>query len=265
MSPILVSGFTFIHNGVEGGYPFVEAIDAIRYYVDEMVVVDMESTDETAKVLSNLGVRVLQGKWIPGIGGACLEQAHLLHKQCKGDVIWHFEADEVYSPGLAYHVWDEIHYIHKKHDDNILVYRLQVEQNFQRIRWYPELVHRVFPRGSVIKRGHTTDVHLANDWASHLTSISPSSGFLWDVTNCFKDDWLARVRNQANLWGGEERYLMVPLHCTRPLYLTREQAIEHLQADHWEWKHSPLYLPDNLLELVGVTSYKTHLESYGWV
>jgi hypothetical protein len=32
-----ISGFTFIHNAISSGYP----------YVDEMVVVDMQSTDGT--------------------------------------------------------------------------------------------------------------------------------------------------------------------------------------------------------------------------
>jgi len=40
-----VSGFTFGHNLVEGGYPLVEALLSVYPYVSEMVAVDIESTD----------------------------------------------------------------------------------------------------------------------------------------------------------------------------------------------------------------------------
>lgn len=33
-----ISGFTFVHNGITGGYPFAEAISAVKPYVDELAV-----------------------------------------------------------------------------------------------------------------------------------------------------------------------------------------------------------------------------------
>jgi len=41
-----------IRNGVALGYPFVEAISAVIDYVDEMVVADGGSEDETWQVLT---------------------------------------------------------------------------------------------------------------------------------------------------------------------------------------------------------------------
>lgn len=48
-----------IHNDIEGGYPFVEAIEAVRGYVDNVYVVDMQSTDGTRGILE---LKLLVGK-----------------------------------------------------------------------------------------------------------------------------------------------------------------------------------------------------------
>lgn len=248
-----VSGFTFIHNGVEAGYPFVEAIKAVQPYVAEMVVVDMQSTDETRVVLERLNVRIVEGTWTPGAAGECLGRNHALHTECMYDTIWHFEADEVFDDCLAQEVARLIDLAITR---NIAVPRLQIEQNFQRCRWYPEYVHRVFKKGTVKKSGHTTDCK------DFIQRTSIDAGFLWDATNCFRDNWMQRVRNQAELWGGLPRYRHVPYHFTMaPIELHEgEPETMLLKRDHWTWKRSPFDLPDILKPLVGVTDYREHLK-----
>jgi glycosyltransferase involved in cell wall biosynthesis len=241
----LISGFSFVHNGLEGGYPFVEAINAVRPYVDEMVVVDMQSTDGTRAVLQRLGVRILDSPWSRQ-AGETLAMAHGLNVQCRGDVVVHFEADEVFDTGLIVNavnmVTDGI--------EDIAVYRIQVEQNFQRCRWYPAAVHRIFPRGSVKKEGQTTD-------RQHEAVVLPVDyGFLWDCTNCFRDNWLSRVANQAELWNEEPQYRMAPLHMMEAATLSRREVEVALQAPHWKWSSTPFYLPEILLPLVGETKYE---------
>ena len=249
----MISGFSFVHNAIAGGYPIVEAVRAIQPFVDEVVVVDCESTDGTIDVLQRLGVRVLHGQW-GNRAGETLKLAHALHGECLGDVILHFEGDEVYDPRLAAHLRELID--QNYHD--IAVWRIQVEQNFQRVRWYPEPVHRVFSRNSVVKDGHTTDRH------EDAMLTSPGAGYLWDCTNCFRDNWLARVRAQAALWDQEPQYRFVPEHFMKPYsfsmvdgsdYLIRE----FLNQPHWTWTTSPLALPDSLKALVGMTQYEARV------
>ena len=61
---MMISGFTFVHNGIEGGYPFMEAVRAVQPFVDEVVAVDAESTDGTREALARLPfVRVVDGPW----------------------------------------------------------------------------------------------------------------------------------------------------------------------------------------------------------
>lgn len=266
-----LSGFTFVHNAIEGGYPIVEAIEAVYPFVDEVLVVDMESTDQTMEVLANATKKLelyrlykRQGEWIPGAAGECLKKAHALHRHCTGDVIVHFEADEVFDPRLV----DEIHYhLERERYDNMLVWRLQVEQNFQRIRWYPELVHRVFPNNeTAVKRGHTTEYHDAHQ---DIYQVEPKHGFLWDVTNCFRDDWIQRYRNQAELWGSEVRHRWVGIHASAAWFdfgdddLARDVVGNMLKQPHWTWGRSPIALPGSLSGMVGCPSYAEHLKRRG--
>ena len=242
-----ISGFTFIHNAIEGGYPIAESIEAVQPFVSEIVVVDMQSTDGTRELLESLDCRIIDGIW-GDQAGLTLRDTHSKYVECSGDIIIHFEADEVYDPKLLFKI---VQYIEIGMITDLAVWRLQVEQNFQRIRWYPEPVHRVFSRFSHTKKqGHTTNRHTQ----THI--ISPEYGFLWDVTNCFRDNWLKRVDNQAQLWHGDHSYLMVPLHCMHDPSVSREAVIYRLNERHWTWKTTPLNIPDILKPLVGMTKYE---------
>ena len=60
-----LSGFTFIHNAITNGLPVFEAIKAVQPFVDEMVVVDMGSTDGTRELLRKTESIVHAMPWVP--------------------------------------------------------------------------------------------------------------------------------------------------------------------------------------------------------
>ncbi len=250
-----ISGFTFIHNAIDGGLPIVEAIKAVRPYVDEVVVVDMQSTDRTREVLEWLEVRIVDSGW-GDKAGETLREAHSQYTKCEGDVIVHFEADEVFDDSLIKGIRGNIL---GAGITDIAVHRLQTEQNFQRVRWYPEIVHRVFPNHSQTRKdGHTTNRH---DLAYVM---SPEDGFLWDCTNIFRDNFLDRIRNQSMLWNESPQYRMVPLHCLHEVELSEGQAKLRLEDRHWTWKTTPLNIPEILKPLVGMTKYEPRIEREEW-
>lgn len=270
-----ISGFTFIHNGVEAGYPFVEAIEAVRPSVDEMVVLDMASTDDTRLVLEALRDQgtitkiAISDEWVSGLAGEQLRRAHSTHQyHCEHDVIWHFEADEVFDRNLARNIRTLLRDAWVASNPlsgtvGIAVWRLQVEQNFQRCRWYPELVHRVFRKGTVVKQGHSTVEHLID---LPVVVIPMEVGLLWDVTNCFRDNWVRRCQNQAELWGEHPvEYRWTEYHANLGYRRTTDiQDVKNLlDQPHWLWKASPFRLPESLDKLVGVTDYRHSLGARG--
>lgn len=240
----MISAFTFVHNAIKGGYPIREAIEAVRFYCDEIVVVDARSTDGTRELLNNLSVRILDAEWGED-GGETLKRLHAMHTECEHDIILHFEADEVYDEKL-------LNEIKRTGSNDLRVWRLQVEQNFQRIRWYPELVHRLFKKGSVTKEGHTTN---------RPDGAVCSGGYLWDCTNCYRDNYFDRITQQSKLRKNtttpDPMYLMVPKHCIQPVQLTREQAEEYLKEPHWTWTETPLAIPRILESQLGKTKYES--------
>jgi glycosyltransferase involved in cell wall biosynthesis len=235
------SAFTYAHNCIAGGYPIREAIRAVKPFVSEVVAVDCDSTDGTRDVLESLGCKVLRSRWGRRADGV-MSDAMDMHINCMFDNVIFFEADEVWSDGL-------IRRVVENGITDALVYRVQVEQNFQRLRWGPHLVHRVFKRGRVRKNGHTTDMH-----PSVVEIIPPEYGYIWDCTYCFRDNWVQRVKQNAELWDeAPQRLRRTPLHFLAP---PKAMDFESFMAEkHWTDRASPFDLPEVLKPLVGVTKY----------
>jgi hypothetical protein len=209
----------------------------------------MESTDGTGDVLQRLGCKVLDSEWVHSDwrGDQVLVKAFNLNLEVCGDVVVFFEADEVLDDSL-------IHCIRQRLDSlgprNFAVWRLQLEQNFQRCRWYPYPVHRVFPKG---QGSYHLNPVLAPAYAEVLL---PEYGFLWDCAACFRDNWQARRRNQAELWGASRR-LRVAEHFAEAN--TYEDEAAFLAEPQWTWQTTPFAIPRVLLPLVGKTKYEVNL------
>jgi glycosyltransferase involved in cell wall biosynthesis len=243
----MISGFTYIHNAIEGGYPIRESVNAVRPFVDEIVVVDCQSTDGTSEILKNLNVRIIKGNWGTR-AGETLKHAHAMNIQCCNEIIIHFEADEVYHEKLILNIINEI----KAGNYELSVHRLQLEQNFQRCRWYPTPCHRIFKRGTATKDGESTKQHKQYNQTKIL---SPEFGYLYDITNCFRDSWFSRINNQQKLRNDSGNYLMCMKHIANSPNITKEQTQELIASDHWLWKTSPFDIPAILKPLVGKTKY----------
>lgn len=95
-----VSGFTYIKNGFEFGYPFLESIQSILPLCDEFVVAVGESNDGTAEAVAALSPKI---KIIPTVwdmkmrknGKVFAQQANIALDAVHGDWAFHIQADEV--------------------------------------------------------------------------------------------------------------------------------------------------------------------------
>jgi hypothetical protein len=100
-----VSGFTFLRNGHQMGYPFVESIRSILPIVDEFVVALGPSEDRTEEMVRGIGdpkIRIIATHWNEHIrsdysvkGFVYGQQKSIALFNCTGDWAFYLEADEV--------------------------------------------------------------------------------------------------------------------------------------------------------------------------
>ena len=92
------------------------AINSIKKIVDEIIVIDSGSTDDTVKVVKNLGVKVIFNEW-----RGYVKQKSFGENLCKHDWILNIDADEELSQELQ----DEIEFIFASNNqDHYLAYQM---------------------------------------------------------------------------------------------------------------------------------------------
>jgi glycosyltransferase involved in cell wall biosynthesis len=101
MSQASISGFTFIRNGVELGFPFEASIRSLLPLVDEFVVVVGKSNDDTLARIHAIGspkIRVIETIWnerMADRGFVYAQQKMIAQFACTGDWAFYLEGDEV--------------------------------------------------------------------------------------------------------------------------------------------------------------------------
>jgi glycosyltransferase involved in cell wall biosynthesis len=95
-----ISGFSYVRNGLDYGYPFLEAIQSILPICDEFVIAVGESTDGTREAIEKLGpkIKIIDTVWDMSqrAGGKVFaQQANIGLDNISGDWAFHIQADEV--------------------------------------------------------------------------------------------------------------------------------------------------------------------------
>lgn len=96
-----ISGFTFIRNGNDLGYPFVASIRSLLPLCDEILVNVPRSTDGTLQTVRAIGdpkIRIIETEWDEQQRTAGLALSHhtnLALDQCTGDWCVYIQGDEV--------------------------------------------------------------------------------------------------------------------------------------------------------------------------
>lgn len=98
---ISISGFTFIRNGVELGFPFEASIRSLLPLVDEFVVAVGQGNDDTLARVLAIGdpkIRVIETLWnerMADRGFVYAQQKMIAQYACTGDWAFYLEGDEV--------------------------------------------------------------------------------------------------------------------------------------------------------------------------
>ncbi|PIP95787.1 MAG: hypothetical protein COW00_02630 [Bdellovibrio sp. CG12_big_fil_rev_8_21_14_0_65_39_13] len=104
----LLSGFSFIKNGLTLGYPFVESIKSIASFCDEVVInvgfddPNLVQDDGTYKLIcenfSSPKFKIIKNWWDPNVSSKGLilsQQTNLALKECTGKYCQYIQGDEV--------------------------------------------------------------------------------------------------------------------------------------------------------------------------
>jgi glycosyltransferase involved in cell wall biosynthesis len=101
MNPFSISGFSFIRNGSQLGFPFIESIQSILPLVDEFVIaVGAGDDDSLARVqaLANPKIKIIETRWndrMADRGFVYAQQKMMAQYACTGDWAFYLEGDEV--------------------------------------------------------------------------------------------------------------------------------------------------------------------------
>ena len=96
-----ISGFTFIRNGVNLGFPFEASIRSLLPLVDEFVVAVGQGSDETlerVRAIANPKIRIIETLWnerMADRGFVYAQQKMIAQYSCTGDWAFYLEGDEV--------------------------------------------------------------------------------------------------------------------------------------------------------------------------
>ncbi len=98
-----ISGFTFVRNGVQYGYPFVESIRSLLPVVDELVVNVGRGDDSTLQEIQRLAaqepkIKFFESTWDDSLrknGAVLAQQTNLALERCQGEWGIYLQADEV--------------------------------------------------------------------------------------------------------------------------------------------------------------------------
>lgn len=98
-----VSGFTYVRNGLQFDYPFIESIQSILPIVDEFIVVLGDSVDRSREAIENLNnakIKIVDTVWDDNMrsdGKIFAQQANIGLDNVSKDADWifHIQADEV--------------------------------------------------------------------------------------------------------------------------------------------------------------------------
>jgi len=99
------------------------SIESLKKFVDEIVVVDTGSTDDTVKVAKKFGAKIFYFDWNDDFSAP----RNLALKKCSGDWIIFLDADEFFTPETAKNIPAVIERVEQFKQNAILVQRVNID------------------------------------------------------------------------------------------------------------------------------------------
>lgn len=140
-----VSACVFIRNNLVGAFCLLESMISLMPLVSEFIVLDFGSTDGTLEVLkgissNNSKVKLFQTKLAERKdANQFATLANDLIDLATYDNVLYYQADEVWHPNLLTKMNNKL----EEGKFDLSFWRIQFRENFQKIKWFPHVVHRV--------------------------------------------------------------------------------------------------------------------------
>lgn len=276
-----ISACMFIRNNFQGAFCAPETMVQFLHICDEMIILDLGSTDGTIDFLlevakANPKIKpVFRDSFPYTDAGVFATLANDLITMCQNDNVIYWQADEFWHEDLLKQLEARL----EAGQFDLSFWRIQYANNFQYVKWFPHLIHAVGQKGrfNFVGDGMNTDrvwdAKICSQWGGEMfpqwgdlgqDGIKPyTNEMVTDVSliGGFRDNIPDRRRLHAPFWHEEP---------TIPYYDRDDGKQPHMQESAWvekamrdeDWTkpESPYNLPKLLKWHVGKVRYELRPE-----
>ena len=139
-----VSACVFIRNTFKGAFCVFESMASLLPFVSDFLVMDLGSDDGTLHYLERIAeanprVRLVHGEFSYEDAGVFASLANDLVAMCEHENVLYYQSDEIWHQDLLLILAER--FLQGEFDWSF--WRIQYRENFQVVKWFPQLVHRV--------------------------------------------------------------------------------------------------------------------------
>ena len=183
-----ISICVFIKDNNIGAFGLWESMAVLMPLADEFFVLDLGSTDGTYEILQDLAInnkkiRLERGEFpINPVtetidAGSFAEIPNQMIQAAKNDLVMYYQADEIFHERLIDRLKDRLNNYNPGYFKGLSFWRYQLCNNFQHVKWFPHIVHRIDHKdqfnfvGDGMNSDRTMDAELVSEydagWFAH--------------------------------------------------------------------------------------------------
>lgn len=265
-----ISGFSYVRNGIELSYPFVESIKSILPICDEFIMVVGDSHDgsrEAVEAIQSDKIKIIDSVWNMNLrveGGVFAQQSNIGLDNCTGDWLIHIQADEVIHEddlqrlkehiykndsnnrvqGLLmpyYHFWGGFNYIRTTR--HVHRYEIRVLRNLYGIRSFNDSQgFRIYPSkeyySKYAEKGRKLKVKLIDVPVYHYKRVLPPTLMRKKMTRFFyfykTDEWMEKYKSKSQEYNYQNVDALEEFKGTHPKIME-----ERVKSQSWEFVYDP--------------------------